>query len=148
MMESAVSSSEATSFLKCPAVSFTYQNGMNMSPAASTGTRKTLPIMTAADAPMANSSKDAAQIAGNLASFPVAFRMVCVSSISRRRKDFFLRCVLSLISVRMLFGAEVRRWNTPWVKSMGEMRRIKKAPAIMPTKATKSKVVKRFPPPS
>ena len=41
---------------------------------------------------------------GNLAARPVIRKEWSVSSISRRRKDFFLRRVLSLTSDRMLLG--------------------------------------------
>ena len=72
---------------------------------------------------------------GNLADRPVIRRIFWVSSISRRRKDFFLRRVLSLTSARMLLGLLVILRNTPSVKSMGETRRRMKKPVISPAQA-------------
>jgi hypothetical protein len=42
----------------------------------------------------------------------------------------------------MLLGPTVNRRNTPSVKSMGEMRKIRNAPEIMPTHAVSSRAVK------
>lgn len=111
------------------------QNGTNIMPTASTGTRKRLPSVRAKAAPTRKRSRDRAHTMGNLAARPVIRRMVCVSSISRRRKDFFLRRVLSLTSDRMLLGLLVILRNTPSVKSIGEMCKRTKQPVISPIQA-------------
>ena len=85
IMDSAVSSSDDTSFLKWDAVSLMYQNGRNKNPHASTGTRKTFPIMTAMAAPAANSRRDAVHKSGNSSSLSVVFKISCTSSISLRK---------------------------------------------------------------
>ena len=85
IMDSAVSSSDDTSFLKWDAVSLMYQNGRNKNPHASTGTRKTFPIMTAMAAPAANSRRDAVHKSGNSSSLSVVFKIACTSSISLRK---------------------------------------------------------------
>ena len=66
MTDSAVSSSAATSFLKPPAVSLTYQNGASIKPTASTGTRKAFPARMAMQAPRANSTREAMHTMGNV----------------------------------------------------------------------------------
>ena len=125
-----------------------YQKGRNIMPAASTGTSKRLFMMMAMPAPTAKSSRDAAHSMGKRSSLPVACRTVCASDISRRKRPGFLRRVVSLISSRMLLGPAVNRRNTPSVKSMGEMRKIRNAPVIMPTHAVSSRAVKWRSPPS
>ena len=125
-----------------------YQKGRNIMPAANTGTSRKLFITIAIPAPIAKSSSDAAHSAGNFCSLPVACRIVCVSMISRRKKPGFFRWVVSLMSSRMLLGPVVSRRNTPSVKSMGEMRKMKNAPVIIPTQATSNRAVKWRSPPS
>ena len=77
--DSAVSSSEATSFLKLPAVRRMYQNGTSISPTARTGTRKALPNRMAAAAPTMSRSMDTAQTMGNLSMRPDASSALCAS---------------------------------------------------------------------
>ena len=120
-----------------------YQNGMNIMPAARTGTRKKLPRRKAKDAPTRKSRRDMAQIAGNFASRPVIRRIFWLSSISRRKTNFFLRCVDSLISSRRLLGLLVICRNTPSVKSEGVMPRSTKKPTTMPMQAISCMVVTR-----
>ena len=125
-----------------------YQNGKNIMPIAKTGTSRKLFSTIAMPAPTAKSSRDAAQSTGKRSSLPVACRTVCASDISRRKRPGFLRWVVSLISSRMLLGLAVNRRNTSSVKSMGEIRKIRNAPVIMPTHAVSSRAVKWRSPPS
>ena len=125
-----------------------YQNGKNIIPIAKTGTSRKLFSTIAMPAPTAKNSSDAAHSTGKRSSLPVAFRIVCASDISRRKRPGFLRWVVSLISSRMLLGPAVNRRNTPSVKSMGEIRKIRNAPVIMPTHAVSSRAVKWRSPPS
>ena len=125
-----------------------YQNGKNIIPIAKTGTSRKLFSTIAMPAPTAKNSSDAAHSMGKRSSLPVACRIVCASDISRRKRPGFLRWVVSLISSRMLLGPAVNRRNTPSVKSMGEMRKIRNAPVIMPTHAVSSRAVKWRSPPS
>ena len=86
-------------------------------------------------APVMNSRSDSAHTAGNLAIRPVILKILCVSSISRCRKDFFFRLVLMLISSRIFWGLLRILRNTPSVNSTGVIcSRIKK-PVIIPMQA-------------
>ena len=125
-----------------------YQNGKNIIPVAKTGMSRKLFSTIAMPAPIAKNSSDAAHSTGKRSSLPVACRTVCASDISRRKRPGFLRWVVSLISSRMLLGPAVNRRNTPSVKSMGEIRKIRNAPVIMPTHAVSSRAVKWRSPPS
>lgn len=73
----------------------------------------------AKDAPTRKSKRDMAQIAGNFASRPVIRRIFWLSSISRRKTNFFLRCVDSLISSRRLLGLLVICQEYPLGKIRG-----------------------------
>ena len=136
MMDRAVSSSADTSFLKWDAVSLIYQKGRNINPTAKTGTRKKLPSMAAPAAPAANKSRDTVHSSGNVFSRSVAFKMLCTSSISLRKKDFFFLCVCSKISSRMPFGPSRSFVKMFPVKSVRLMPNSRKHPAIIPRQAT------------
>ena len=146
MTDSAVSSSAATSFLKLPAVSLTYQNGVSIKPTASTGTRKAFPAAMAMQAPNAKQSRDVKHTMGNLSARPEAAKTACASVISRRRNPAFFRLVVSLISARILPGAAVKRAKRLSLSSRGETCSTIKSPAIMPMQAISWIIVIHLPP--
>ena len=135
MMDSAVSSSADTSFLKWDSVSLMYQKGRNINPTAATGTRKKFPSMAAPAAPTANKTNDTVHKNGKVFSLSVALRILCISSTSLLSADFFFLCVCSKISSRMPLGPESSLFKILPVKSVRLMPSNKNKPMMIPIQA-------------